>query len=541
MTFKDKLAGFFQRLADWAASAPPVRPAFPNPEATPPTGVVGDAEMGLDTSLAELAVDLADDRLDGELAAIEPEERTIAAVPGYEDSEEPGPVAPTPTALIGTETDPYHPRLLPAGRFRISSNDHQADYHETKIVNFAGDATYGATTWATADDGEDETRYVKASAAPHVILDGVVHSDSVADTVTTGSLIYGNTSTPSKWDELGIEDTDDFLMVSGGVPTWLPFPCDGTWLTFQNNQLEHTGPGAEDDTIVVAIFGSNLTIGYDGMKHVTSLAWDGSSTFPTNTLLDGTVHSDTSATGAPVTRGSIIRGVSGAVWQEYDLGTTGHVLTSNGTDVVWAEPAGKFLVSADDTTLGYHEAKVVSGTTVPGTALGVTLATANGGGNETRSGTVSAAEIQTEAKTATGIALTIDVQYNITGNATTYLTPEGTNWRGRAIWWSMSYCEAAEADADDADGPGSGHATPWTVEAEGKLFQAGETAAGSNHLVNAAAIGGGTVTISIASGGANDGRLVMVTADYADADVVQVRFTALGFTLYNDSNNTEIT
>ena len=49
--------------------------------------------------------------------------------------------------------------------------------------------------------------------ANHAILDGSVHTDSVADGVTRGSLIYGN-ATP-KWDELVVGVADTFLGSDG--------------------------------------------------------------------------------------------------------------------------------------------------------------------------------------------------------------------------------------------------------------------------------------------------------------------------------------
>ncbi|KKK55168.1 hypothetical protein LCGC14_3077300, partial [marine sediment metagenome] len=60
---------------------------------------------------------------------------------------------------------------------------------------------------------------VAAAGGNHAILDGSVHSDSVADGVTRGSIIYGN-ATP-KWDEL----------VLGGVDTFLG--SDGTDLSYR--------------------------------------------------------------------------------------------------------------------------------------------------------------------------------------------------------------------------------------------------------------------------------------------------------------------
>lgn len=54
----------------------------------------------------------------------------------------------------------------------------------------------------------------------------------------------------------------------------------------------------------------------------------------TNSLLDGSIHSDTAA--ATVSRGSIIVGKTATpVWDELVLGTTSHVLQSDGTDLVY--------------------------------------------------------------------------------------------------------------------------------------------------------------------------------------------------------------
>ena len=52
----------------------------------------------------------------------------------------------------------------------------------------------------------------------HAILDGSVHTDSVADGVTRGSLIYGN-ATP-KWDELVIGSTGYILKSDGTDAAW---------------------------------------------------------------------------------------------------------------------------------------------------------------------------------------------------------------------------------------------------------------------------------------------------------------------------------
>ncbi len=54
----------------------------------------------------------------------------------------------------------------------------------------------------------------------HTILDGSTHTDTVADTPTRGSLIYGNSSSPSKWDELAIGSTGKILTSNGTDLSW---------------------------------------------------------------------------------------------------------------------------------------------------------------------------------------------------------------------------------------------------------------------------------------------------------------------------------
>ncbi len=74
----------------------------------------------------------------------------------------------------------------------------------------------------TADSGEASgVKWAAATGgggAPHNILDGSTHPDSVADTVTRGSLIYGN-ATP-KWDELVIGADATYLGSDGTDAAW---------------------------------------------------------------------------------------------------------------------------------------------------------------------------------------------------------------------------------------------------------------------------------------------------------------------------------
>ena len=54
------------------------------------------------------------------------------------------------------------------------------------------------------------------------LLDGSVHTDTVAQTVSRGSLIYGN-STP-KWDELVVGAANSVLWTDGTDPSWQTIP-----------------------------------------------------------------------------------------------------------------------------------------------------------------------------------------------------------------------------------------------------------------------------------------------------------------------------
>lgn len=54
----------------------------------------------------------------------------------------------------------------------------------------------------------------------HPLLDANIDSDTKAYTPAKGSLIHGDSSTPSKWDGFGIGTTGQYLRVSGGDETW---------------------------------------------------------------------------------------------------------------------------------------------------------------------------------------------------------------------------------------------------------------------------------------------------------------------------------
>lgn len=80
----------------------------------------------------------------------------------------------------------------------------------------AGDTGSQGDTGASG--GDTGTQGDTGTSAGHAILDGSVHTDSVADAVTKGSIVYGN-ATP-KWDELVIGTNNHYLKVATDVPAW---------------------------------------------------------------------------------------------------------------------------------------------------------------------------------------------------------------------------------------------------------------------------------------------------------------------------------
>lgn len=119
--------------------------------------------------------------------------------------------------------------------------------------------------WFTNDDGTDAQLGVAGGA--HAILDGSVHSDSVADAVTRGSIIYAN-DTP-KWDELVVGTNGQVLTTDG---------TDISWGAAGSGDVSKVGTPANDQ---VGVWTGDGTI--EG---------DGDLTFAGQTLTIGTVDTD---------------------------------------------------------------------------------------------------------------------------------------------------------------------------------------------------------------------------------------------------------
>lgn len=137
-------------------------------------------------------------------------------------------------------------------------------------------------------DGTDPAWVAPATAIGHAMLDGSIHTDSVADAVTRGSLVYGN-ATP-KWDEL-VKGTDGHFLKAGA-----------------------------NDIAWAAITEADIS---DLQSYVLAHA-----------MLDGSAHSDSVADA--VTRGSLIVGNATPKWDELVIGGAGTVFVCDGTDPSWS-------------------------------------------------------------------------------------------------------------------------------------------------------------------------------------------------------------
>ena len=132
----------------------------------------------------------------------------------------------------------------------------------------------GANKTILQSDGTDPAWVAPATAIGHAILDGSIHTDSVADGVTAGSIIIGN-DTP-KWDELVISvpnaGSRNVLGIDNGetVPSWkgndLLADADGD--TYHAVEVS-----ADEDVHYFYAAGTKLmTIGHDGAVDISHTA-----------------------------------------------------------------------------------------------------------------------------------------------------------------------------------------------------------------------------------------------------------------------------
>jgi len=179
----------------------------------------------------------------------------------------------------------------------------------------------------------------------NALLDGSVHTDTVAQTVSRGSIIYGD-STP-KWNELVLGVSGQFLFSDG---------TDVKYGTIKNKLLD--GSNHTDTASATPVRGDIIIVDSNTVWNKRTLGASGTflysnSTEPVygtikNPLLDGSNHTDTTA--QTVSRGSIIYGDSTPKWNELAIGGVNTVLHSDGTDPTWQS-----LVENDIPTLSWSK------------------------------------------------------------------------------------------------------------------------------------------------------------------------------------------
>ena len=92
----------------------------------------------------------------------------------------------------------------------------------------------------------------------HDMLDGAIHTDSVADTVTRGSVIVGNAT--SKWDELVLGVADRVLKSDGSDPAWSQVGHDELGdVATADHHTKYTDPEARTAVPYIA----TITFGWD--------------------------------------------------------------------------------------------------------------------------------------------------------------------------------------------------------------------------------------------------------------------------------------
>lgn len=232
--------------------------------------------------------------------------------------------------------------------------DDSTYYHAQEVDFEDGRSVFLVDDFATAGGG-----------AAHTILNATAHTDSVTQTVSRGSLIVGN-STP-KWDELPI-GTSGFVLTSNGTDANWAAPAAAAHTIL--NATAHTDSVTQTVSRGSLIYGNStpkwdeLPIGTSGFV-LTSNGTDVSWATAAHNILSAT-HSD--STAASVVRGDLITGQTATPkWTRLALGASGTVLTSNGTDVTWATAAHNLLsaMHGDTVTQTVSRGSLVVGNSTP--------------------------------------------------------------------------------------------------------------------------------------------------------------------------------
>lgn len=166
-------------------------------------------------------------------------------------------------------------------------------------------------------------------SAAHTLLNATSHTDSVTQTVSVGSLIYGN-ATP-KWDELLIGAAATYLRSNGTVPSWQTIAAaDVTGLAHNLLSATHSDTLAGGTVVQGALIIGNATPKWDVLPPASVGGKFLRATGALNANWSTLVFINASA------RGDLVKGSSVAnTIDVLAIGTTGKFLKSDGSDPSW--------------------------------------------------------------------------------------------------------------------------------------------------------------------------------------------------------------
>lgn len=223
----------------------------------------------------------------------------------------------------------------------------QANYQNTGWFYLATDTNGGTSYRSNGETWVQTGAGVSGGGGSHTLLDGSTHTDTIAQTPSQGSLIYGTGA--AKWDELTIGAESATLIVSGGSPLWgtAQVAGGGTGLTSATAYAVLVG-----GTTSTAPFQSVASVGTSGQPLISA----GAGVKPAFGTLGvaGGGTGVTSTTAYAVQCGGT---TSTAAHQVAAIGTAGRFLGDNGAGTL---PTFQALTAASDTVAGVIEIAVQS-------------------------------------------------------------------------------------------------------------------------------------------------------------------------------------
>lgn len=117
---------------------------------------------------------------------------------------------------------------------------------------------------------------VTTAASGNVLLDGTVHNDTVAQSPTRGSLIYGN-STP-KWDELVVGAANTILKSDGTDTAWTAATGTGSPVLATSPTLTTPNIGTPSTAVLTNATGLPIATGLTGLGAANRVPYASSST-----------------------------------------------------------------------------------------------------------------------------------------------------------------------------------------------------------------------------------------------------------------------